>query len=76
MPYIWEIKLTSNQLLPAHVFDTQVPQIFIEGPVTVAGAGSCGVDDARWADAGAGSGAWKASSEGACWLVFATREQI
>lgn len=64
-PSVWEIKLTSKQVVPAHMFQSQTVQIFIEGSVRIDGEGDCGEGDVRWAEGGVQSGSWTASPLGA-----------
>ena len=48
-PNVWEIKLTSNQVVPPHLFNAQTVQIFTSGSVAIEGEGECGEGDVRWA---------------------------
>ena len=56
-PDVWEIKLTGNQVIPAHVFGARTVQMFTSGSVPIDGEGSCGTGDVRWAEGGVHSGA-------------------
>ena len=64
-PCVWEIKLSADQEIPAHVFSTQAVMLMTEGAILIEGEPGCTAGDVRWAESGMPSGAWMASPEGA-----------